>query len=300
MFKHLLVPLDGTPLAETAVSVAAILAEKTEAKVTLLHVIESQAPARVHGLRHLTGAEEAQEYLKDLARRSFPAGVTVEWHVHLTGIKDVARSLAEHVEEFKPDLLLMCAHGEDRFRNMLFGNLAQQTLSLGRTTVLMLRSSRIEEKLFQKLVVPLDGDAEHEQGLLAAASLAAICGSLVQLLFVVPTPGALKGQEAAAGSLLPSAARAVLDIQAEEAVNYLKRKVQQLKEQEIEVQATLSRGDPVEEISNIAAGREADLVVLATHGKAGTRAFWSASVASKLISRMKISFLLVPARPLQD
>ena len=60
MFKHLLVPLDGSPLAEAALPAAAYLAQKLGASVTLLHVIEQDAPQEIHGERHLTDPDEAQ------------------------------------------------------------------------------------------------------------------------------------------------------------------------------------------------------------------------------------------------
>ena len=58
MFEHLLVPLDGSPGAEVAVAAAAGLARRRGAAVTLLHVLERDAPGAVHGERHLQGAAE--------------------------------------------------------------------------------------------------------------------------------------------------------------------------------------------------------------------------------------------------
>ena len=60
MFKHLLVPLDGSRLAEAALPAAILVAQKSGAKVTLLHVIERNAPKSVHGNVHLRTAEEAE------------------------------------------------------------------------------------------------------------------------------------------------------------------------------------------------------------------------------------------------
>ncbi len=56
MFKHILVPLDGSKLAEAALPAAVSLAETLHAPVTLLHVIEQDAPEEVHRDRHLTDA----------------------------------------------------------------------------------------------------------------------------------------------------------------------------------------------------------------------------------------------------
>src|SRR5919202_2263342 len=76
--KHLLVPLDGSRLAEAALPAATMLAERLGARVTLLHVMERHAPATVHGERHLTRAGEAEAYLNGVASRFADAGVPVE------------------------------------------------------------------------------------------------------------------------------------------------------------------------------------------------------------------------------
>jgi nucleotide-binding universal stress UspA family protein len=62
MFKHILVPLDGSKLAEAALPAAVSLAQTFNAPVTLLHIIEQDAPEEVHRERHLTEAREAEAY----------------------------------------------------------------------------------------------------------------------------------------------------------------------------------------------------------------------------------------------
>ena len=59
MYRRLLVPLDGSRLAETILAVVERLAAAYGATVVLLHVIERGAPATVHGERHLRTALEA-------------------------------------------------------------------------------------------------------------------------------------------------------------------------------------------------------------------------------------------------
>ena len=72
MFKHILVPLDGSSLAESALPVAASLSKAFKVPVTLLHVIEQDAPAEIHHTHHLTNAEEAGSYLSNVAQRTIP------------------------------------------------------------------------------------------------------------------------------------------------------------------------------------------------------------------------------------
>jgi nucleotide-binding universal stress UspA family protein len=64
----------------------------------------------------------------------------------------------------------------------------------------------------------------------------------------------------------------------------------------IGVSAMVGRGDPAEVIAQEAEAAEVDLLVLATHGKAGTKAFWSHSVGARVLAQTSRPVLLVPAR----
>ncbi len=48
MFRHILVPFDGSRLAESALDTAGWLAGKLGAQLTLVHLIEKNAPSKVH------------------------------------------------------------------------------------------------------------------------------------------------------------------------------------------------------------------------------------------------------------
>ena len=69
MFTHLLVPLDGSSLAETALPATAYLARVLPARVTLLHLVERHPPSEVHHDRHLTNAAEASAYLESIKQQ---------------------------------------------------------------------------------------------------------------------------------------------------------------------------------------------------------------------------------------
>src|SRR5262249_56972653 len=62
-FRRVLVPLDGSHLAEAALPLAFRLAEGCGATLVLLHLIEKGAPARGHGARHPTSTPEAEAHL---------------------------------------------------------------------------------------------------------------------------------------------------------------------------------------------------------------------------------------------
>jgi nucleotide-binding universal stress UspA family protein len=299
MFRHLLVPLDGSRLAEAALPAAAFLAQKLGASVTLIHIIERDAPQAIHGERHLTNPDEAHAYLDEVAGRAFPDDVQVERHVHTSEMKDVARGIVDHVDEFAPDLIVMCTHGQGGLRDLLYGSIAQQVVALGTTPVLLIQPTDASgEAPFtcRRLLVPLDGNPDHEHGLPVAAELARICSAGLHLVFVVPTLGTLSGEQAATGLLLPGATREILELARQDAEGYLQRHVAWLQARGLSVTAEVCRGDPTAAIVATASAFGADLIVLGTHGRTGMDAFWSGSVTPKLSSRSKLPLLLVPVR----
>jgi nucleotide-binding universal stress UspA family protein len=295
MFKRLLVPLDGSHLAEAALPAAAFLAQKLNATVTLVHIVEHHAPAEVHGERHLTNADEAIAYLTEVARSAFPAGVQTEQHVHTVEVEDISRGIVDHITELHPDLIVMCTHGHGGLRDLIFGNIPQQVVGRGTIPVLLIQPGPTEIALAcGRILVPLDGTAAHEQGLPVAQELARACGGEVYLVWVVPTLETLSPGQAATGRLLPGATRAMLEMACQDAETYLTDIMRHMRSEGLTVRAKIARGDPPVVINQTALDANADLIVLGTHGKSGMEAFWSGSTAAKVSARSKLPLLLVP------
>jgi len=297
MFKHILVPLDGSKLAEAALPVAASLAQTLGAPVTLLHIIEQDAPQEIHKDYHLTQADEASAYLKQVAQRDFPPKIQVDSHVHTAAVKDVAGSIVEHAtREFQPDLIIMCTHGKSGVRELLFGSIAQQVVAQGLTPLLLIRpDSRISEP-FQvaRILVPLDTGPIHDASLPITQELARAYKSSIHLVTVIPTFRTVSGETAAASSLLPATTSALLEINVENAANDLQEHLEELKNVDLPATAEVARGDPATEIVNLSEKLRVDLLVLTTHRKAGTAAFWARSVAPNVVRRARVPILLIP------
>jgi nucleotide-binding universal stress UspA family protein len=297
MFKHILVPLDGSKLAEAAIPVAASLAQTLDAPVTLLHIIEQDAPQEVHKDHHLTQADEASAYLKQVAARGFPPEVTVDSHVHTAAVKDVSGSIVEHAtREFQPDLIVMCTHGKSGVRELLYGSIAQQVVAQGLTPLLLIRPDSSISKPFKldKILVPLDTGPIHDASLPVTKELARAYKSSVHLLTVIPTFRTVTGETAAASSLLPATTSALLDISVENAAEDLQGHLDELKNADLPATAEVARGDPATEIVDLSEKLNVDLIVLTTHRKAGTAAFWAGSVAPNVARRARGPILLIP------
>jgi nucleotide-binding universal stress UspA family protein len=298
MYQHLLLPLDGSGLAEAALPAAVYIARVSNARVTLLHIIERNAPEEIHGERHLTGEEDAASYL-DRAAAAFPPEVQVEKHVHSREMSQVARGIVDHTLELGADLVVMCTHGKGGLHSWLYGSIAQQVLSLGSTPVLLIQpepGAVKHEFQCQRVLVPLDGNPDHEAGLPVAAHIGRACGTELHLLMVVETPRTLKGERAAAATLLPGATSLLLDLSEQNAAEYLQSRVAEIAAPGLAIKSQVQRGAPAATIVKTAEAIQADVIVLGTHGKASMDAFWSGSITPKISSQTHIPLLLVPVK----
>jgi len=299
MFKHLLVPLDGSPLAEAAIPAAVELSRKLNADVTLLHVIEKNAPQEIHGQRHLTQEDDARNYLESLAAEKFQHGTNVRTHVHTDEVSRVAASIVQHSGEFAPDLIILSAHGEGGIRDFVMGSISQQVIASGEVPVLLLQPQEGDSTptgSFKQLLSALDGKADHDASLQIAAELTKAIGARLHLVRVVPTMSTLNVENAATGTLLPVTTRAILDLAEEEAVRYLEEKTASLKILGLTPTAEVRRGDPAQEVVKSAENQKADMIILGTHGKKGMDALWAGSVAPSIVARTRLPILLVPIR----
>jgi nucleotide-binding universal stress UspA family protein len=299
MFKHILVPLDGSKLAEAALPAAVSISVAFNAPVTLLHIIEQDAPEEIHRDRHLTEANEATIYLADTAKQFFPPGIKVDLHVHTFPASDVARSIVDHSsDEIQPDLIIMCSHGKSGMHDFFFGSIAQEVAAASGTPVLLIKPEGAGAPFqLTHILVPLDNESVHDKALPMAESLAKTYGAELNLLCVIPTLGTLAGEQAAVSNILPATSAAYLDIAEEIAQEHFLGHLNAFREMHIPATAEIARGDPALVIAKTAEKMGADLILFGTHGRAGLDAFWNRSVTASVARRTEIPLLLIPLSP---
>jgi len=297
MIKRILIPLDGSKLAEQALAPAQILVRKMHAIPILLHVIEKNSPTEVHGQRHLHSISQANTYLENLVKKNpFLKRASVEIHVHEEEVSHLVQSIIDHASDYHADLIILTRHGEGEWKDKVVGSLARQVIAHGSLPVLLSNARPDSEDVcsFDHVLLAQDGDPEHNVGEKIATDFANQLKSTLLLLTVVPTFGTLPPDQSPASLLLPSATGAMLDISEESSAEYLKSQIRKLQKTGLKVHGEVERGDPAECILEVAAEKGMDLIVLATHGKAGLEAFFAGSVASKIITEATIPLLLIP------
>ncbi len=292
----LLAPLDGSRLAEAVLPTVCQLAKRLSAPVILLHIVEERPPTTVHGERHLADMAEATHYLDDIAARLQAQGIEVETHTHGPREGDVARSIVDHRREMGVQLIILCTHGRGGWRGLLYGSIAQQVLQRGSGPILLIPSRGVEAPPtfeVRRILVPMDGTPDHEPALEQAMILARLFDAELRLVLVIPTMGTLSGGSAATGLLLPRTMRAVLDLAEQGAAEYLAGVVERCRVQGIVARGQVARGDPAPAILDLAEKIPADLIVAATHGRAGLDAVLSRSVSARVAEHVACPLWLV-------
>ncbi len=296
MYRHFLVPLDGSHLAEAVLPGTLELARRCEARLTLLHILEQSAPASIHGDRHLRDLPEAEAYLSEVAGRlDFPRErVTLE--VHPNKESDIALSIFKHGEELGADLVVLSTHGRSGLREWISGSVAQQVLRRKAPPVFMLQPNPAgAAPAFnpRRMLVYLDGTISGEAGLSAAGPLARECGMQIHLVMCIPTLSTLDSYHAAIGTMLPGTVTALLDLAEQGAADQLRAHVGRLQTSGVTATVQIMRGDPLQQLVESARLLPADIVCLTTKGESGLAALGTEAIAPKILTRFSGGLLLV-------
>jgi nucleotide-binding universal stress UspA family protein len=297
MFQRLLVPLDGSKLAECVLPVVQRSAELFQCRVTLLHVLEKNPPSSIHGDKHLKAFGDAERYLATIAGQLMAAGLRVEYHTHEVPQGDVPRCIAEHARELDQDLIVLCTHGMGGMRRLVFGTNAEQVLTHGSTPILLIQPN--DEGIAclfgpERILVFVENSAAARPALNTSEELAVLAGARLYLLVVVPTFASMSAEQAATGRLTPRTTRHILDLAAEEAAISLQEEVDRLTALNIPVSGRVGRGAAAAVLVDVARQVEADLLVIAARGLAGLSAFWADTVTRKVASAYPCTLLLIP------
>ncbi len=287
-FSRILVPLDGSRLAEAVLPAACSIAEKLGARLLLLHVLERDPPATVHGEPHLRDAQEALAYLEEHAVPLRRRGLAVEVHVHERPVSDVAAALDSHTHELAADLIAMCAHGRSNLRTQLIGSIAERILRGGSVPIL-LRTVRHPDGTgfdLRKLLVPIDFGHDVHAALAAARTLATPYGAkLVLLAAPEPPPPPV-------ARLLPETTALTHQFELDD----LRRRLAELARQlpgDLDAQTIVPDAPPTDAILDATESLPADLIVLVTHAHAGLSSWYDPSIGQRLLRHPNLTLLLI-------
>ncbi|MGH2371760.1 MAG: universal stress protein, partial [Chloroflexota bacterium] len=156
-YRTILLPLDGSPLAERVLPYAATLAEASGATIVLLQVAVANLASRADAASgEVRVVDLAQEYLDGVKAR-FPKGVAVETAV-VRG--EANEAIVDASRSHHADLVVMSTHGRSGLGRWLYGSVADHVLRHVAVPVLLV-SAETDRSWSngrrRRLVVPLDG-----------------------------------------------------------------------------------------------------------------------------------------------
>ncbi len=149
MYKHILLPTDGSALSDKAVAAAIKLAEVLGARITAFHAIEPYPlqgayAAEASGVAELQPeifAERSEEYAKRVleAVGGAAAAANVPCATAYATSRSASTAIIDKAREEKCDLIIMASHGRRGLEGFLLGSETQKVLTHSLIPVLVYR-----------------------------------------------------------------------------------------------------------------------------------------------------------------
>ena len=297
-FRSILVPLDGTAVAEQALAVGASLARRTGATLHLV-TVQEPIPVAVTAEVGQYGAEIEREsratlthYLGETVETAGSIAVVAVQSALLEG--PAAATLAAYVADHAIDLVVMTTHARKGMARWWLGSVADRLLRRISVPVLLLHPSDLPQPTrFRRFLVALDGEIE-EPVLAAATALGGVEEGAEYVLFrVVEPPVPLLTPLAASPSQLgqPHLARAAESA----AADYLETVEERLRSAGHAASwRVVSARDVPAQVVELAEETGADCIAMGTHGAGGVERFLVGSVADQVVRGSHLPVLVSP------
>lgn len=289
MYERMLVPLDGSELAEQVMPYVEELARKLNSEVILITVCLPGAPLE----RALT------EYIERRAERIQSLGIKTR-SACIEG--EPAASIIDFAVKNDVSLIIISSHGRTGIGHWPLGSIASKVVQRSHIPVFLIRSGHpanaAADKKLQKILVSLDGSRFAEAIVPYIESLAEAMSSEVVLARVIepvrlPHLAAYRERERYEQEYMAKLER--------EAGRYLNKKKGTLRAKGVKVSSALRQGKPAETIMQYAEDKSVNLIALTTHGFSGITKWAYGSVASRIIEGSSKPLLLVrPPLPAQN
>jgi len=296
MFNKILVPLDGSELAERALAPAFALAQQAEGGVLLLRVAAPQplvaSTTPLHGDYGLTlpvqtsdeAQTEAESYLKIVRQDKAPHGLSV-WLEAVKG--GVAEAIVDTAADIHIDLIVMSSHGYSGITRWVLGSVAEKVLHKAPCPVLVVRSPRP----LRHLLVPLDGSALSEAALLPALDVAASLGAEVTLLRAVHTAASEAVEQL--DQIEKGLGQRVVEDMREAAGRYLRGLAEKHRRAGLALKTAVVDEPAAASILDYTETHAVDLIAMSTHGRTGIPRWIYGSVTEKVLHGDSHSMLII-------
>lgn len=287
MFNKILVPLDGSPLAEAVLPYGERFAQSFGGQITILSVLgtltlrelENRIVARIEARRTPLRTEYLKEVVGDLASRGVKARSRL-----LSG--EPSQCIVDYAQRNGYDLIAMSTHGRTGINRWAYGSVADWVMHNTGTPLLLVRpGKKVTADLgsaLRKVVVPLDGSPAAEAALDYGIPIAQAMKLKMQLVRVV-TPITFMSDQFSEGYSESAEIAAITEQSREMAEEYLLGIRERLVSPENQTNVIASVGNPAEVITRMTREVSNTLVVMTSHARSGIARTVFGSVAESVV-----------------
>jgi nucleotide-binding universal stress UspA family protein len=300
MFAPILVPLDGSLLAECVLPQVIAIGQVFNSKIVLLHVMDKNpgdASAQfIDLLNWQINKTEAKLYLERIADRLEKVGLRTTAIV-LEG--QVAESISEFARSQAMKLVILSSHGSSGLRPYGISRVTDEITFNAPTSILIVRAREVKEQPYGHILVPLDGSWRAEYLLPMVTLLARFHNSQVQIVHVVKPPEMARHLPVAQEDI--DLSNRVVARNREEALKYLEQvqSVSPLAAIDVKTHLITSDNAPLA-IHEIVDQEKIDLVALNAHGYSGSDQWPYGSMVNNFILYGKVPLLIVQDHPIKE
>ncbi len=264
--ERVLLATDGSEFSEGAVKVALSLASGCASKLLAISIVEANEEFASEAPQLVEKAEaEAAESLESIRSRAAEAGVDCDTAVH-TGDSTYQIIVAE-AKKNGSELIIMGRRGRSGIMKVAMGSVTARVIGHAPCDVLVApRDSALE---FKKILIATDGSSHSETAASEGIKMAGKMGGSIIALSV-----------------------ATSDAKAGEAASNVDQVAQLAEEAGIGCEKVTPTGKPYMEIVEAATLKNADLIVVGTHGRTGLAKLLMGSVAERVIGHATCAVLV--------
>ena len=296
MFNHILVPLDGSPLAECVLPHVKAIAPVTKARVTLIHVLEHpnhrDGSPPIDPLGWHMQKQEAQRYLEEKTDQLHQDGLEVS-HVTLEGKS--AEGIIEYARANAVDLIVLSTHGRTGLSGWNVSSVVQKVLLRSYRSILLVRAYSFEnqqEISYKRLFVASDCSTRGEYIVPFAISLAQFHNARIILGTVIEKPQVIQRLPLSDEEM--NLANQLSEINQRSAVHCHKQITTQLDLKGIESETHVTIADhAIGALHDMVSEVKADLVLLVAHGDTGERRWPYGSITTSLIAHGDVPLMII-------
>jgi nucleotide-binding universal stress UspA family protein len=296
MFRKILIPLDGSELAEQAIPAAMALARQSHGEILLLRVpvFETAVMPAFGGYGVLYPEQslehsraEARDYLKETQKTAVTPDVPCR---ALIVDGDVASAIVDVAKEENVDAIVMSTHGYSGVTRWVMGSVTERVLGDALCPVFVVR----EPDLPRHVMITLDGSEFAERALEPGLETAATFGAKVTLMSAAREVNVsmLKEMEAIENGM----GRRWQEDVAKDVEEYLRKVAKRYRRDDLTLFTATTIEPAATSILDYAEAHQVDLLVMATHGRTGLLRWVYGSVTEKVLHGAKRSMLIARAR----